>query len=117
MINITKTYIRYGNKYDKSSDLIYSYNGINEEFTIIDDLSYYSNVSNFIKDFNNLSSKQLTTYSSFDINKIISNVNKYNSSNNVSGVEFKYTNERLPNSYLSEDDYNSASTEINKCYF
>ena len=96
---------RYGNKFNKSYDIIYTYDGINDDIILENNTSYFYTIEDYINNLSNRKQDYVSLFEVFDKNKLVNDINEYNSySYTYSGISFNYTNSYIKDSSLSYDD-------------
>ena len=96
---------RYGNKFDMSNDINYTYDGINNDIVLENNTSYFYTIEDYIDNLSNRKKDYVSLSEVFDKNKLINDINEYNSySYTYSGISFNYTNTYVNGSSLSYND-------------
>lgn len=109
---------RYGNKFDMSNDINYTYDGINDDIILDSNTSYFYTIEDYINNLSTSKQDYISLSEVFDRNKLVNDINKYNSYNyTYTGISFNYTNSYVAGSSLSYDDltyiHNKFTTTFN----
>lgn len=96
---------RYGNKFNNSYDIIYTYDGINDNVKLENDSSYFLTIEDYIYNLSSKKEDYISLSENFDKNKLTNAINMYKENTyTYTGMQFNYTNSYVKNSYLSQED-------------